>query len=125
MLLSFCDLSDLQEVFHEREKAWHQWQQAQTFLARKREAKTKFELQGLTDKLPAARKEVEVWEQKVQETEEAFQKISKIIKKEMRRFDAQRVKDFKEVIVAYLESLALSQQQVQQTASSAVVKDSF
>lgn len=100
------------EVFHEREKVWNNWQTAQTILAKKRETKTKWELQGRTDKLPAARKEVEEWEQKVQESEESFQKISKIVKKEMKRFDAQRVRDFKETILAYLESLALTQQQV-------------
>lgn len=38
--------------------------------------------------------------------------MSKMIRKEMKRFDAQRVHDFKQSIVQYLESLALTQQQV-------------
>lgn len=54
----------------------------------------------------------------MEESEEQFHKISKMIRKEMRRFDAQRVRDLKEMVVQYLESLALTQQQVFSFASS-------
>lgn len=48
----------------------------------------------------------------MQELEEHFEKLSKMIRKEMKRFDAQRVRDFKLTILQYLEALATTQQQV-------------
>jgi len=102
----------VKEVFHERVKIWQNWQTAQQTLVKKREIKTRHELAGKSDKLPAAKKEVQEWEVKVQEGEEQFAKISKLIKKEMKRFDAQRVRDFKQTLLLYLESLTHTQQQL-------------
>lgn len=51
-------------------------------------------------------------EKKVKEAEEEFGKVSDMIRKEMVHFDAQRVRDFKAAFLRYLESLALTQQQV-------------
>lgn len=45
-------------VFNERVKCWQKWQDNQRDLNKKREAKTRFELAGRTDKLPAAKAEV-------------------------------------------------------------------
>lgn len=44
--------------------------------------------------------------------QEEFDNISKMIKKEMERFDVVRVKDFKAVMIKYIESLMTNQQQV-------------
>jgi sorting nexin-1/2 len=52
------------------------------------------------------------WEQKVDRGQEDFDRISKAIRKEMVRFDKQRVKDFKSTIIHYLETLMNNQQQV-------------
>lgn len=49
----------LQEVFHERVKIWQNWQTAQQTLVKKREIKTRHELAGKSDKIPAAKKEVQ------------------------------------------------------------------
>lgn len=46
-------------MLHERVKVWTNWQTAQQVLTKKRETKTKFELQGRSDKVPAAKREVE------------------------------------------------------------------
>ena len=51
-------------------------------------------------------------ENKVEKYQEDFESISKVIRKEMVRFEKQRVKDFKSTIIHYLESLMNSQQQV-------------
>lgn len=51
-------------------------------------------------------------EDKVDKCQEEFDKISKNIRKEMLRFEKQRVKDFKTTIIHYLESLMNNQQQV-------------
>ncbi|KAF4531009.1 hypothetical protein B566_EDAN009753 [Ephemera danica] len=52
------------------------------------------------------------WEGKVERGQEEFDNISKMIKKEMERFDVVRVKDFKAVMIKYIESLMNNQQQL-------------
>ncbi|KAF4014860.1 hypothetical protein G4228_006445 [Cervus hanglu yarkandensis] len=52
------------------------------------------------------------WEAKVQQGEREFEQISQTIRKEVGRFEAKRVKDFKTVIIKYLESLVQTQQQL-------------
>uniref|UniRef100_A0A8C5MLK0 Sorting nexin-2 n=1 Tax=Leptobrachium leishanense TaxID=445787 RepID=A0A8C5MLK0_9ANUR len=52
------------------------------------------------------------WEAKVQQGERDFEQISKTIRKEVGRFEKDRVKDFKTVIIKYLESLVQTQQQL-------------
>ena len=52
------------------------------------------------------------WEAKVERGQEEFDNISKMIKKEMERFEVNRVKDFKAIIIQYLENLMTHQQQV-------------
>jgi sorting nexin-1/2 len=52
------------------------------------------------------------WEAKVERGQEEFDNISKMIKKEMERFEVNRVKDFKAIIMQYLENLMTHQQQV-------------
>ena len=44
--------------------------------------------------------------------QEEFESISKMIHKEMERFEYTRVRDFKNTIVKYMESLMNTQQQV-------------
>ena len=63
------------------------------------------------DKIQQAKNEIREWEAKVQ-GERDFEQISKTIRKEVGRFEKERVKDFKTVIIKYLESLVQTQQQV-------------
>jgi len=102
----------VKEVFHERVKAYQGWQHAQQTLNKKRETKAKLELQVRNDKIAQAREEVVEWEGKVERTQEEFESISKVIKKELETFEAARVKDFKKTIVKYLESLLSHQQEL-------------
>lgn len=48
----------------------------------------------------------------MERSQEEFDRISRAIKKEMEQFDIVRVKDFKDMLVKYLEALMTSQQQV-------------
>ncbi|XP_027217693.2 sorting nexin-2 isoform X3 [Penaeus vannamei] len=102
----------VKDVFHERVKTFQTWQHAQTMLAKKREAKAKAELAGRMDKVQQAQDEVAEWEAKVERSQEEFDRISRAIKKEMEQFDIVRVKDFKDMLVKYLEALMTSQQQI-------------
>uniref|UniRef100_A0A4W4EV15 PX domain-containing protein n=1 Tax=Electrophorus electricus TaxID=8005 RepID=A0A4W4EV15_ELEEL len=72
-------------VFDQRMKTWSKWQDAQLLLQRKREAETKLQYANKPDKLQQAKDEIK---------------------------EKQRVKDFKVVIIKYLESLVHTQQQL-------------
>ncbi|CAL4097654.1 unnamed protein product, partial [Meganyctiphanes norvegica] len=105
-------LGAVKEVFHERIKTFQTWQHAQQVLAKKREGKAKAEMAGRMDKVQLAQEEVLEWEGKVERSQEEFERVSRAIKKEMEQFDLIRVKDFKDMLVKYLEALMTSQQQI-------------
>nr|CAD7259781.1 unnamed protein product [Timema shepardi] len=102
----------IKDVFHERVKVYQNWQHSQLMLNKKREQKAKMELSGKPDKGNQASVEVVEWEAKVERGQEEFDNISKMIKKEMERFEANRVKDFKAIIINYMENLMTHQQQL-------------
>uniref|UniRef100_A0A287B194 Sorting nexin-2 n=1 Tax=Sus scrofa TaxID=9823 RepID=A0A287B194_PIG len=103
-------------VFDHRMKCWQKWEDAQMTLLKKRETEAKMMVANKPDKIQQAkneiREEIEEWEAKVQQGERDFEQISKTIRKEVGRFEAKRVKDFKTVIIKYLESLVQTQQQL-------------
>ncbi|XP_043103340.1 sorting nexin-2 isoform X2 [Puntigrus tetrazona] len=99
-------------VFDQRMKTWAKWQDAQLMLQRKREAEAKLQYANKPDKLQQAKDEIKEWEGKVQQGERDFEQISKTIRREVGRFEKDRVKDFKVVIIKYLESLVHTQQQL-------------
>ncbi|KAK2542951.1 Snx2 [Columba livia] len=72
-------------VFDHRMKCWQKWQDAQVTLQKKREAEAKLQLANKPDKLQQAKDEIK---------------------------EKERVKDFKTVIIKYLESLVQTQQQL-------------
>uniref|UniRef100_A0A7N4NTF8 Sorting nexin-2 n=1 Tax=Sarcophilus harrisii TaxID=9305 RepID=A0A7N4NTF8_SARHA len=99
-------------VFDHRMKCWQKWDDAQITLQKKREAEAKMMLANKPDKIQQAKNEIREWEAKVQQGERDFEQISKTIRKEVGRFEKERVKDFKTVIIKYLESLVQTQQQL-------------
>uniref|UniRef100_A0A5S6Q901 PX domain-containing protein n=1 Tax=Trichuris muris TaxID=70415 RepID=A0A5S6Q901_TRIMR len=102
----------VKEVFFERVKAWNGWQSALQTLTKKRETKSRYELAGKTDRIPQALKEVEEWEQKSEDAEQHFHRVSAAIQKEYKRFDQHRVKEFKQMLIHLLETVAATQQQL-------------
>ncbi|KAM4754196.1 sorting nexin-2-like isoform 3-T3 [Cyanocitta cristata] len=99
-------------VFDHRMKSWQKWQDAQVTLQKKREAEAKLQLANRPDKLQQAKDDIKEWETKVQQGEKDFEQISKTIREEVKRFERERLKDFKTVIIKYLESLVQTQQQL-------------
>ncbi|XP_017776336.1 PREDICTED: sorting nexin-2-like [Nicrophorus vespilloides] len=97
-------LGSVRDAFHERTKMFQLWQHSQQMLTKKREAKAKLELQGRTDKVDQAGVEVIEWEAKVERSQESFDRISKMIKLEMDRFEKCRIQDFKVTFIKYLEN---------------------
>ncbi|RZF32954.1 hypothetical protein LSTR_LSTR000824 [Laodelphax striatellus] len=97
-------LGAIKEVFHERVKVFQNWQHSLLMLNKKREYKAKMDLANRADKGNVASGEIADWEAKVVRCQDEFESISKMIKKEMEQFEVSRVKEFKEVIINYLES---------------------
>lgn len=79
---------------------------------KKKEQKARLEMGGRMDKLPMANEDVTEWENRLEETQANFAKISKVIKVEIDFFERYRVKDFKNSILLYLESLMECQVQM-------------
>lgn len=104
----------VREVFHQRVKVFQSWEHSQQTLTRKREAEGKLQLAGKADKvkLEQAKAEISEWETNVQKGQAEFEQISKIIRKEVERFEKQRVEDFKSALISYLESLMDDQQEL-------------
>ncbi|XP_076339012.1 sorting nexin-2-like [Tachypleus tridentatus] len=105
-------IGTIKSVFHQRVKVYQTWQHAQQMLTKKREQKAKLELAGKMDKVAQAREEVTEWESKVERGQEEFENISKMVRKEVERFEHCRIQDFKDTIVQYMESLLNIQQQL-------------
>lgn len=97
-------LGAIKDAFHERAKVFQHWQHSQQMLTKRRENKAKLELNGRQDKLGQAAVEVIEWEAKVERGQDSFDKISKMIKLEMERFEECRVEDFKNTLIKYLEN---------------------
>lgn len=102
----------VQAAFNERQKIYQQWQAAQVSLTKKREKKARLELQGQSDKLPTARAECQEQAMRVANIEIEFERMSKMLKAELERWDAQRVRELKSSLAQYIEALAHTQQEV-------------
>uniref|UniRef100_A0A8C7XKZ1 Sorting nexin 2 n=1 Tax=Oryzias sinensis TaxID=183150 RepID=A0A8C7XKZ1_9TELE len=105
-------ISAVKGVFDQRMKTWQKWQDSQMLLQKKREAEAKLQFTNKPDKLQQTKDEIKELEGRVQQGERDFEQISKTIRKEVSRFEKDRVKDFKMSIVKYLESLVQTQQQL-------------
>ena len=81
-------------------------------LTKKRELKSKFELQERREKSAQVANEIIEWNAKVERGQKEFDNISHMIKKEMERFEINRVKEFKIIIIQYLETIMNRQQEV-------------
>uniref|UniRef100_A0A1B6FV78 Sorting nexin-2 n=1 Tax=Cuerna arida TaxID=1464854 RepID=A0A1B6FV78_9HEMI len=101
----------IRDVFHERVKVYQNWQHSQLMLNKKREQKAKMDLANKSDKGTITNEIIE-WEAKVERCQEEFTSISKMIKKEMERFEIERVKNFKSFIYKYLEEQMSHQHQL-------------
>ncbi|CAJ0930327.1 unnamed protein product, partial [Mesorhabditis belari] len=102
----------LKDVFNERIRVWQSWQTAQQNLAKKREQKSRYELSGKMDRAQQAKDEMDETERKVDQLEGEFGEISRLIREEMGRFDAQRREDMREIFIGFLEALLVEQQEL-------------
>ncbi|XP_038071643.1 sorting nexin-2-like [Patiria miniata] len=108
-------IGSVRDAFREREKTFGIWQSAQTMLAKKRDQEAKLKISGKPDKLAQIQEEIKEWEAKEAKGQKDFEKISKTIRKEYNRFEVNRMRDFRSVIIKYLEALMTHQQEVIQS----------
>lgn len=105
-------INAVKDVFHERVKVYQNWQHSLLMLNKKREYKAKMDLANKQDKSNLAMNEITEWEAKVDRCQEEFDQISKVIKKEVERFETIRVSDFKSIFIKYMEEQMKNQQQL-------------
>lgn len=105
-------ISAVRGVFDQRVKTWQRWQDVQTMLQKKRENEARLIWANKPEKLQQAKDEITEWEPKVLQCEREFEQISANIRKEVARFEVERIKDFKSRVIVYLETLQNSQQQL-------------
>ncbi|XP_063626734.1 sorting nexin-2 [Cydia splendana] len=93
----------IKDVFHERVKVFQNWQHAQMQLTKRRENKAKAELANRPEKIEQASQEIIEWESKVERGQQEFDQISRVIKKELERWDEVRVVELRGTLLRYLE----------------------
>ncbi|XP_041984431.1 sorting nexin-2 [Aricia agestis] len=93
----------IKDVFHERVKVFQNWQHAQMQLTKRRENKAKAELANRQEKIEQAANEIVEWEAKVERNQAEFDLISRVIKKELERFEEARVEELRATVLRYLE----------------------
>ena len=99
-------------MLQERVKAWQGWQGATQTLTKKREAKARAELQQKGEKVAVLRQEIAEMERQQDMAQENFDRISRLIKKEVDAFQIKKVADFKKTLVHYLESMLSAQERI-------------
>lgn len=102
----------VKDVFHERVKAWQTWQSTTANLTKKREAKVKAELGQKMERIGALRQEIAELERQQDMAQENFDRISRLIRKEVEVFDLKKAEDFKTTIIRYLETMLSAQEQI-------------
>ncbi|XP_012550143.1 sorting nexin-2 isoform X2 [Bombyx mori] len=96
-------IGSIKDVFHERVKVFQNWQHAQMQLTKRRENKAKAELSNRPDKAEQAANEIVEWETKVERNQQEFDSISRVIKKEIERWEEIRVDELRATLLHYLE----------------------
>ncbi|KAI5642898.1 PX domain-containing protein [Phthorimaea operculella] len=102
----------IKDVFHERVKVFQNWQHAQMQLTKRRENKAKAELANRPDKAEQASQEIIEWESKVERGQQEFDQISRVIKKELERWEEIRLNDLRATVLKYLEEHVKHQAQI-------------
>jgi len=102
----------VKNVFNERVKAWQSWQGTSARLTKRREAKVKAELGQKMDMIATLRQEIAELEREQDMAQENFDRISRLIRKEVEVFDFKKAEDFKKTIIKYLESMLSAQEQI-------------
>lgn len=101
-----------QIAFNARIKAYQTYQQAESEYQKKVAIMEKLKQQRKPEKLVSSQQELNEMKDKVEELQQDFQDISKLIKNELDRFDKEKVDDFRDSVEQFLRSMIEHQKQI-------------
>jgi len=102
-------ISSVKIALDARVKSYTSWKNADAALIKKKEQLAK-QSQGVkTPKITALETEVEEAEKTVEKTKESFEEITELLKKELARFDREKVEDFQSGLLKFVESMMENQ----------------
>lgn len=93
-------------------KAYQTYQQADSEYQKKVTLMEKLKQQRKPEKLVSSQQELNEMKEKVEELQQDFQDISKLIKNELDRFDKEKVDDFRDSVEQFLRSMIEHQKQI-------------
>ena len=104
-------ISEIKEVFMVRVKSWQNWQNAVQSVNKKKEAEAKMQASGKIDKISQIQSEIKDLETRVESSKADFDKLSAAIKRDIQRFEKDRIMDFRQIILVFLKNIMKSQEQ--------------
>ncbi|KAG2199765.1 hypothetical protein INT46_009006 [Mucor plumbeus] len=105
-------IGSIRIAFHARMKAYQTYQQADSEYQKKVTLMEKLKQQRKPEKLVSSQQELNEMKEKVEELQQDFQDISKLIKNELDRFDKEKVDDFRDSVEQFLRSMIEHQKQI-------------
>lgn len=104
-------IGEIKEVFQVRVKSWHNWQTAEQNLTKKKDLEARLQQQNKTDKLPNVQSEIKELESRVKTCKDEFDDLSATMKKEITKFEQNRVLDFKQIVLTFLKMMVKNEEQ--------------
>ncbi len=95
-----------------RVKQYQAWKAADANLIKKKEQLAKLTQQGKSGKAVTLEAEVAEDEKNLEKAKSAFDNITELVKKELQRFDLEKVQDFRASLLQFVESTMETQKKV-------------
>lgn len=107
-------ISSVKTAFTARQKAWFAWQQADSDSAKRKSTGDKIRRQARTqtDRLNMVDQEMTDAERRSHAAKLEFDSVSKLLKSEIKKFEADKVEDFKTSVEVFLESAVEAQKEL-------------
>ncbi|KAG2231950.1 hypothetical protein INT48_005665 [Thamnidium elegans] len=107
-------IGSIRIAFNARVKVYQAYQQADSELQKKNVLfeKVKIQQKNKPEKLVSWQQEINEIKSRVEELQQEFQDISKLIKNELDRFDKEKVEDFRDSVEQFLRSMIEHQKQI-------------
>lgn len=107
-------IGSIRIAFNARVKAYQTYQQADSEYQKKLALfeKLKVQQKNKPERLVSSQQELNEMKDKVEEYQQEFQDISKLIKNELDRFDREKVEDFRDSVEQFLRSMIEHQKQI-------------
>ncbi|CCG83769.1 protein of unknown function [Taphrina deformans PYCC 5710] len=107
-------ITSVKSAFSARQKAWLAWQSADTETAKRKSTGDKIRRQARTqqDRLNMVDQEMTESERRSHNSKLEFENVGKLLRSEIKRFDVDKVEDFRTSVEVFLESAVESQKEI-------------